>query len=40
MTEPIPDDKKKEIASLLVQTEALDHFLHKKFVTFVRDYLL
>lgn len=28
-------DKKREMAQLLIQTEALDHFLHKKFVTFV-----
>jgi len=37
MLRELPDDKRKEIGELLIQTEALDHFLQKKFVTFVND---
>ena len=37
MLEELPEAKRKEIGELLIQTEALDHFLHKKFVTFVSD---
>lgn len=36
MLRELPDDKRKEIGELLIQTEALDHFLQKKFVTFKR----
>ena len=34
--EDTPNDKKIELATKLVEAEAFDHFLHKKFITFKR----